>query len=583
MIEELRIRDLGVIVEAVLPLGPGLTVLTGETGAGKTMVLSAIALLLGGKSDPAVVRIGCERADVEGRVAAASVSLVQELIDDAAASLDEDGSLVLARTVAASGRGRSTVGGRGVPVGVLANVGEALVAVHGQHDQVRLLSPAKQREALDRFGGVAVAQAMSRYADLLGQWRAVDAELTDVVANERERLREAETLRLGLAAIGSVNPVAGEDVELAAEVERLTHVEALREAASVAREALSGESSESSDVLGQLTAARRALEHVHGVDPLLDEAATRAAEVAAAAADLAADLSGYLDRLDGDPARLQWVQERIAALRPLLRAYGPGVGEVIEWSREASARLAQLDDDGLADVLRARRSELGRQVLEAAGELTRARHVAAAALSAAVNVELPALAMGSAALVISVDSVALDGPDADLRALAGHGVDGVTFSLKTASDTPARPVAKAASGGELSRLMLALELALSASNPLPTMVFDEVDAGVGGRSAIEIGRRLQSLGRTTQVLVVTHLAQVAAFADHHVVVIPSDSQGVRASDVRVVDGEDRVRELARMLAGLADSKSGTEHAAELLALAHPDSAKRTSRKAASSR
>ena len=571
MIEEIRIQNLGVIGTAHVELGPGLTVLTGETGAGKTMVLTALNLLLGGKADPATVRVGASSSAVEGRVVLATGAPALGRALEAGAELDEDGSLVLLRTVGAStdgaaGRSRAYVGGRSVPQGLLAELADELVTVHGQADQARLRSPAVQREALDEFVGPDHGGLLARYRTAWADRARVDAELTDLVDWARDRTREAELLRLGLAEVERVDPQPDEDVTLAEEVDRLSHAEDLRTAAAGAHAALVGgdDATDDSAAIGAIEHARRLLEHEGAHDPALASLATRVAEAGYLLADTSTDLAAYLEDLQADPLRLDAAQRRLAELGSLTRSYGSTVAEVLAWADAAGRRLLDLDGgDERIEALRAERSRLDDELVALGQQLSSGRQEGARRLSAVVSDELAGLAMGGAELRVVVEPADEPGP---------HGVDRVEMLLASHAGAPARPLGKGASGGELSRVMLAIEVALAtapgATRP-GTFVFDEVDAGVGGRAAIEVGRRLSALAQGSQVLVVTHLAQVAAFADRHLVVTKSTADGVDVvteSDVRLVTQDDRVRELARMLSGQEDSDAARTHAAELLEL-----------------
>ena len=565
MIEEIRIENLGVISRAHVELGRGLTVLTGETGAGKTMVLTGLALLLGGKADVAAVRTGQRSASVEGRLLVPERSPVAERAAEAGAELDDDGSLVVLRTVAAEGRSRAFLGGRSVPQGVLAELADDLVTVHGQSDQARLRSPARQRQALDAFAGAGHGATLDAYRSTWAELGRLDEELADLTSRAQERAREAELLRLGLAEVERVDPQPGEDRELAAETERLANAEDLRAAATGAHAALSGGDDGAMDLtaVAAVDAARRLLEQAGHHDRALAELGSRLAEVGYLLADVSTDLSAYLQDLQADPLRLAAVQERRAQLTTLTRSYGADVDEVLAWYDAAGRRLLELDDGGERVAgLTARRDELAATLEGLADRLTAGRRRAGEALAAAVTAELEGLAMGGARLVVDVTEAAEPGP---------WGRDVVEMLLVPHAGAPARPLGKGASGGELSRVMLAIEVALATSpesgaHRPPTFVFDEVDAGVGGKAAVEVGRRLASLATGAQVLVVTHLAQVAAFADTHLVVTKGsagDADTVTESDVRPVSGTDRVRELARMLSG-QDSEAARVHAAELL-------------------
>ena len=563
MIEELRIENLGVIDAARLRLGPGLTAITGETGAGKTMVLSGLALILGGKADLAVVRTGTRQAAAEGSFAVRSGSPVAERAREAGAELD-DGTLVALRTVAAEGRSRAFLGGRTVPAAVLGEIADDLVTVHGQQDQARLRSPRRQREALDAFAGAAHGAELRGYREVWAERQRVAADLADLVAHAQERRREADLLRLGLAEVERVAPQPDEDVELAVEAERLGHAQDLRAAAAEAHHAVAGTDDVDAAAAELLVdRARRTLEQVARFDPALGSLAERLAEVGYLLADVAADLAGYADQVAADPARLDEVNRRRAELTALARSHGGTVAAVLGWADDAGRRLVTLDGGqdrttGLAERL----ATLDVSLAAAAARVTDGRRAAALTLGTAVTAELAGLAMAGARL--EVELVALD-------ELGPWGAQDVAMLLVAHAGAPARPLGLGASGGELSRVMLALEVTLAGATPEgdrpDTFVFDEVDAGVGGRAAVEVGRRLAELGRQSQVVVVTHLAQVAAFAEHHLVVTKSQADGVdvvTASDVRTVVGDERVAELARMLSGSEDSATARQHAAELL-------------------
>lgn len=575
MFEEITISDLGVITDAQVRLHPGLTVLTGETGAGKTMVLTGLNLLLGGRADPATVRTGAASAVVEGRVVVAPGSPVRVRAEEAGASVDDDGGLVLLRTVGATtdgspGRSRAHLGGRSVPQAVLGELAESLITVHGQSDQARLRSPSHQREALDEFAGTTHGALLTEYRQTWAERAQVQATIEDLTSRRQDLAREAELLRLGLAEVERVGPQPGEDTALAAEVERLSHAEDLRAAATGAHEALVGDD-EGADIgvsaAGAVEQARRLLDQAGGHDSRLAELRDRVAEAGYLLADAATELSSYVQDLQADPLRLDAAQSRRAELATLTRSYGEDIAAVLRWADEASVRLLELGDgDERVTELTAHRDELDARLAGLADRIGAARREAGARLAAVVSEELAGLAMAGALLEVRVEPAPEPGP---------HGGDLVEMLLVPHAGAPARPLGKGASGGELSRVMLALEVALATSPDAGehrpgTFVFDEVDAGVGGRAATEVGRRLAALARGSQVLVVTHLAQVAAFADRHLVVTKSragDGDVVTASDVREVAGEDRVRELARMLSGQEDSGTARAHAAELLDLA----------------
>jgi DNA repair protein RecN (Recombination protein N) len=582
VLEELRIRGIGVIEDAVLPLGPGLTAVTGETGTGKTMVVTGLLLLFGGRADSARVRAGAGQASVDGRLEI-SDPVVAARVRDAGGAMDDDTGLVLRRVVSTAGRSRAYVGGAPAPVAVLAELAERLLTVHGQSDQLRLTRRAEQIAALDRFGDIDVAL----YADAYARWRAALGRLAERTARAGELRREADLLSFGLAEIEAADPQPVEDIELTALATRLAHADALRLAAHAGHDALVGDTDDLggdvADVASLLAAARRALGQLAGADPELDELTRRLDELAALVVELGADLGAYTDRLDADPARLAEIEARRSVLGGLVRKYGDGRGDVVsvlEWAGHARDRLGDLDvsDEAIA-LLTEERDTAAADAARLARELTSARVSAAAKLSDAVTAELAGLAMADAALHIEVrprmaggSAHALPVAGAKSGGAVGAGPDGcddVEFLLQPHPQSPALPIGRGASGGELSRVMLALEVCLAGSDPVPTMVFDEVDAGVGGRAAVEVGRRLAQLARDRQVIVVTHLPQVAAYADRQIVVDkPSNAahNSVTASDVRIVTDDDRIAELARMLAG-SDSAAARKHATELLASA----------------
>ncbi|WP_190113332.1 DNA repair protein RecN [Streptomyces cinnamoneus] len=575
VLEEMRIRSLGVIDDAVVELSPGFTAVTGETGAGKTMVVTSLGLLLGGRADPALVRAGAKAAVVEGRIAVDGRSPAAVRAEEAGAELD-DGTLLISRTLSAEGRSRAHLGGRSVPVGLLGELADELVAVHGQTDQQGLLRPARQRQALDRYAGDAVAVPLATYTGAYRRLRDVTAELAELTTRARERAQEADLLRFGLDEIAAVEPLPGEDTELAAEASRLGHAEALASAATAARAALAGdpEDPEGIDAGTLVAGAHRAVEAVRSHDPALAGLADRIGEIGILLADVAGELAGYASDLDADPRRLAAVEERRAALTHLTRKYGADIGEVLAWAERSATRLTELDgDDDRIGELTAERDALRAELGELAQALTDARTEAAERFAGAVTAELASLAMPHARVTFAVrqNEVADAGAGIDVggRAVAygPHGADDVELLLASHPGAQPRPIAKGASGGELSRVMLAVEVVFAGSAPVPTYLFDEVDAGVGGKAAVEVGRRLARLARTAQVVVVTHLPQVAAFADRHLVVEKTHDGAVTRSGVQAMEGEDRVRELSRMLAGQEDSELARAHAEELLSAA----------------
>ena len=537
-------------------------------------------------------------------------------VDEAGGELDDDGAaLVISRSVSAEGRSRAHAGGRSVPVSLLTYLADDLVAVHGQADQQQLLRAGRQREALDAYAGPELTHVRTDYQRAYARHREASAELAELTQMARERIAEAEDLRRALEEIEALDPAPGEDAQLLAEEERLGNAEALRAAATAAHEALLGDPSAAAydrpDAITLVGGARQELEGVRQHDPALASLADRLNEASYLLSDVAGELASYTEALDADPARLAAVQERRAALTRLVRAYGTraaietaaagnaapqpaspddagdpgepgqpgqydgpgesgalavaardGIGDltaVLAWTKVAAARLNELegDDDRIA-ALAQEEAELAGRVAELAGTLTTLRTKAAERFSRDVTAELTALAMPHARLTVALRPLDAPGP---------YGADDVEIRLAAHPGAPPLPLNKGASGGELSRVMLAIEVVFAGADPVPTFVFDEVDAGVGGKAAVEIGRRLARLARLAQVIVVTHLPQVAAFADNHLVVTKADDGLVTASGVVRLDQTGRVRELSRMLAGLEDSEFGRAHAEELLAMA----------------
>jgi len=558
VIEEILIRDLGVISEAKLEFGPGLTVLTGETGAGKTMVLNALGLLLGERSDSSAIRKGQEQAFVEGRwlLADSAVTRIRELGIEL-----EDAELLVNRSVSAEGRSRAALSGKSVPVGILSEIGEQLVVVHGQSDQIRLRSAAAQREALDQFAGEDLAKVMTEYTSVYANWNQAATRLSEITTQLEARSREADQIRSAVEELTSLDPKPGEDIELAEKASKLTHLEELRIAATAAHDQLSSEGfDDSSDAITLIGKARRSLEAVSEHDPELASLAQQLKEIGFSLNETSASISGYLASLDSEGGQeLERVQQRRADLNSAMRKYGPTLEEVISYFENSGARLLELDSsDKEIQELTALEQSLGKQATSLAKTITELRTKAASALAKSVTAELAALAMTGASLQVTVSQ----GSE-----LGTTGADQVAILLSAYPGAEPRPLGKGASGGELSRIMLAIEVVLAGSELAPTFIFDEVDAGVGGAAATEVGKRLATLAQNAQVIVVTHLPQVAAFATRHLRVLKSVSDQYTSTDVVRLEGEAVVEELARMLSGLSESESGKTHAKELLELA----------------
>lgn len=557
MLRDLHLRALGVIDDATLELAPGLTALTGETGAGKTMVTTGLGLLLGGRGDAGLVRHGATRALVEGRFVPGD-ALDPERLDELGAELDGD-ELLVARQVTEQGRSRAFLGGAQATVTALAEVTAELATIHGQSEQIRLGSSDRQREVLDRACGPDHLRDLAEYQRRFAERRSLQAELLELTTHAQERAREADLLRFGLDEIERVAPVAGEDVTLAALAHRLQAVDDLRALAHRVSVAMSGDEDDDDRpaAVALVGEARKSLSQLSDLDPGADHLHARAIEMATTLNDLAADVSGYLADLEADPAELERVVARQADLGRLTRKYGSTIDEVIEWSRVQAQRLLGLEDsDGRSAELTEQISALTAELDDRAARLGANRRARATGLAEMVGGELAALAMPHARLVFEV----VDTPE-----LGPHGLDQVHLLFSANPGSAPAPLGRTASGGELSRVRLALEVVLASDEQGHTFVFDEVDAGVGGAVGLEIGRRLAKLAQRSQVVVVTHLAQVAAFADRHLVVRKASDGQVTSSGVSVVDGDERLRELARMMGGLDEADSALAHARDLLA------------------
>ncbi|MGM0384356.1 MAG: DNA repair protein RecN [Actinomycetota bacterium] len=548
MIDELRLRNVGVIEEAGLVLGPGLSVLTGETGAGKTMVLTGLGLLMGRRPDPRLVRHGSEQGEVEGVLTARDEAALRAWVEPNGGVLD-DGALLASRVVPAAGRARAYLGGRSVPAATLAELADHFITVHGQADQQRLRSASHQRVALDEFAGLD--GLLERYRAAFEVARRLETDLRDWEDSARRVAGERVALREGLAAIDQVTPHPGEDDELRQRAERLTNIEELRSAVETAYGVLGGDGVVPG-VLDRLAFAGHALEGAVRLGPELREWAQLVEEANGVLSQVATEIGIQRGELEADPGLLDEIHTRRAALTALMRRFGPTLSDVIRWADAARDRLGELDE-GSRDELEERLVDARATADALATELTQRRRVAAHDLERRVNAELGRLAMKDARLEVRLAAVQ---PGA-------WGRDEVSMVLAPHRNAPVLPVASAASGGELSRIMLALEVSLAVRPDDHTFVFDEVDAGIGGSAAVEVGRRLKELSRHHQVIVVTHLAQVAAFADHHLVVTKTAAGGTPRTRVERVVGPARERELARMLAG-DTSPTAIRHAAELL-------------------
>ncbi|QPK84147.1 DNA repair protein RecN [Corynebacterium qintianiae] len=571
MLAEITITNLGVIPRATAELSSGLTVLTGETGAGKTMVVSGLRLLTGGRADASRVRAGTEQAVVEGSFSVAGLDAqpaeaAVALAGGAGAEADENGEYIVSRSVRATGRSKAHIGGRTVPAATLGEFASHLLTIHGQNDQLRLMSPDEQLAALDRFDP-AIAAKLSAYRAAWAAWREAAKDLKARTEKRRELAQEVDQLQFAIGEIDAVAPAEGEDAELVTAINRLQDVDALRDAARAALAAIDGAEAVGAYAGGGEESAASTLVGVaadalsSSSDAALKELGARLAEVAAVLSDVSGELGSYAADLPDDADELEKMLQRQQELKALTRKYAPDASGVIAWRAKAAKRLSKIDTSAEAiEELRKRVVELEKEMATHANALTKARMAAAGELGAKVTAELHGLAMPKARL--SVDVSAHD--------YTKDGADAVELKLAPNSSMEPQPLATSASGGELSRVMLALEVILSGSTSGATLVFDEVDAGVGGRAAVEIGRRLARLATNNQVIVVTHLPQVAAYADTHLHVAKNVGEDNVSSGVVKLEGDERVAELARMLAGMDDSDTGRAHAAELLERARRD-------------
>ena len=565
-LEEISIRNLGIIDQSELELGSGLNVLTGETGAGKTMILTALALVLGGKSDSALVRHGSDRL-----VATATFSVPKNLHNELEefGGVIEDGSLIITRTVNADGKSKAICGGATVPASTLSTLSDSLIEIHGQSANSQIVKPARQRELLDRFGGAPLAKSLDAYRAHYESYLDLKSRIATMKSSANKRDGEIAELKEFIAAWATLKAVRGECAATDDEINRLSSVEDLRIASSTATDSLNADDG---GALNLLHAARRALDLAKSKDSRLEEISDRVSEATFILDDATTDLASYLTSLEADPVRLDSLQSRKAELHSFIKRWSKeltGDEALIALAAKAKSgreSIADLEggDDRIAELER-ELSELKVLLLKSAKSLSTERAKAAEVLSSSVTSEIQALSMPHTRFFAEVKSADYSGAlkESDFTTL---GCDDISMLIQAHSDGPLIALGKGASGGEMSRIMLALEVVIAKTHPVGTYIFDEVDAGVGGKAAIEVGKRLHLLSKSAQVIVVTHLPQVAAWADTHFVVKKSSDGSVVASGVSKVESADRVEEIARMLAGLEESSSAREHAAELLAL-----------------
>ncbi len=566
MLSDITIHNLGVIPSASLELSEGLTVLTGETGAGKTMVVTGLRLLAGGRAEAQRVRSGSSQAVVEGRflldsVAPESAEMARAVVSAAGGALDENGEVIVSRTVSAQGRSRAHLGGRSVPAASLVEFSKEVLTIHGQNDQLRLLNSDRQRDALDRFSQ-KISALMTVYSEAYRAWKNLSKDLQERQASKRELAQEVDRLEFAIREISEVDPQLGEEADLLVQIARLQDVDDLRAQAVGALSVIDGaagvegyatcdssDADAASDLIGQALSSVRV-----SSDPTLQGVSQQLEAVTSILMEVSAQLGGFLDELPADPQMLDELLQRQQALKQLTRKYASDIDGVVKWKLKAEQKLESIDVSPEAlDQLKKETALAERKMNDAGMALRAARIEAAQELSNAVTKELHGLAMPKAMFSVVVHPTEPQ----------PSGFDEVEFCLAPNNATDPRPLASSASGGELSRVMLALEVILSAGQHGNTLVFDEVDAGVGGRAAVEIGRRLARLAQNNQVIVVTHLPQVAAYADTHLHVAKDVGESTVTSGVEKLSEERRVEDLARMLAGLEDTDTGRAHAREL--------------------
>ena len=558
-LEEITIRSIGVIDQSTLEISKGLTVLTGETGAGKTMILTALNLILGGKADSALVRKGSERLVASGRFSIPKSS--EHLFEDV---LVEDGELIVTRTVAADGKSKATTNGISATAGTLSIVGENLVEVHGQAANQNITKSSRQRELVDRFGQIDLGD----YQRALSSYHELKDRISSLKKSIAQKDKELSELREFANAFTKLNPSVGEYAEIDLEIARLSSVEEFRLATAQATAAIEDEEAGSLTSIG---VARRALESARSKDPQLEAIYQQLSESFFLLDDAQTALNSYQSKLEADPVRLDFLHARKAEINTVIKKFG-GSGSHEQELAELTVRFKN-SSDSIADLeggdqrlqeLEVELTANKKVLLKSAQSLSESRIKSAEQLSKLVTAEIQQLSMPHASFVAKVESADYSAPkESDFTA---HGCDEIAMFIQGHKDAPLVALAKGASGGEMSRVMLALEVVIATTHPIGTYVFDEVDAGVGGKAAIEVGKRLHQLAQHAQVIVVTHLPQVAAWADSHFVVTKNNDGTVSQSDVRNVSGEDRIEEIARMLAGLENSTSAREHATELLSL-----------------
>ncbi|MCR4399219.1 MAG: DNA repair protein RecN [Firmicutes bacterium] len=566
MLSRLRIRDFALVDSLEIEFGSGLNVLTGETGAGKSIIIDAVEMLLGGRASADCVRSGRESASVEGVFSVRDNASAREYV--ASLGIEPADELVLSREISASGRSVARVNGKAATAGVLRELGGRLVDIHGQHEHQSLLRPETHVEVLDAFGGAAVGALRTRVAGLYRDLRAADAEFRGILKGERDRARRLDILRYQHREIGSVSPRPGEDLELAEEAEVLRNAERLKQRALAAYALLyEGGETSATDILGSASAE---VAGAAAFDPVLSPLAEAINEASEVIKEAARDLRSYAERLETNVGRLAAVEARMDAIQQLKSKYGDTIEEILRFQDECAAEIERLENsEGLAESLEKRRAALSASLGEACAELSRERRRIAPTLQSRVNAELEALGMGACAFVVGISTEEDDeGVLVEGRRLAfgPNGVDRVEFLIAPNPGEPPKPLGRIASGGEMSRVMLALKSVIADVDMLPCLIFDEIDAGIGGSTAKAVGERLAMIGRRRQVLCVTHLANIACRAGTHILIWKETDGRSTRTLARAIAGPERTREIARMLGG--SSETALRHATELLGGAH---------------
>jgi len=568
-LKELNIRGLGVIEDATLNLEPGFTVITGETGAGKTMVVTALSLLMGGRADVSAIRHGSDKASLSARLVPNenAVELTQELGGDI-----EEGELIITRTLSRDGKNRAVLGGAPTTLNALSDLGEELIALHAQSSTFRLLKGSRQREIIDLFGGSELSKELAKYQKLFKEYRSVIAEIEKILSLNQARESEIKRINEFLQHYNKVKPVFNEVKNLRERADQLENVDSFTSGLQEANLFL-GE--DESSALVQISKAKRSIEGIPANSKEIEDLKIEISQLQILVNELTRSISSQLDSLESNPQELETINLRRSDLSALFRKfsvdqYEDPAAELISRADADTKLLQQLQDgDGAVVELEKRKSAISADLGKSAKKLTQLRKVVAEKLSVESTNEIKALAMPNAKLIIEISATSSDLSvlfEGELLPCAPFGSDDATFLLIPHPGAPALPIQKGASGGELSRVMLAIELVLAQAGSVPTYLFDEVDAGVGGKAAVEVGRRLALLARHAQVLVVTHLPQVAAWADQHFAILKSSSESVTSSDIKLLTSGERVSEIARMMTGLSDSSSAQEHAGELLDL-----------------